>query len=86
MERAVMDELMEKIDDLAKEGHLNEGEYVRFANFLKDTLDFTKQTFKMAEESEALIADILKQNIQLRKDNRKLENDRQERRAKKPRN
>jgi len=81
-----MDELMEKIDDLAKEGHLNEGEYVRFANFLKDTLDFTKQTFKMAEESEALIADILKQNIQLRKDNRKLENDRQERRAKKPRN
>jgi len=86
MERAVMDELMEKIDDLAKEGHLNEGEYVRFANFLKDTLDFTKQTFKMAEESEALIADILKQNIQLRKDNRKLENDRQERRAKKARN
>ena len=81
-----MDELMAKIDDLAKEGHLNEGEYVRFANFLKDTLDFTKQTFKMAEESEALIADILKQNIQLRKDNRKLENDRQERRAKKPRN
>jgi len=86
MERAVMDEFMEKIDDLAKEGHLNEGEYVRFANFLRDTLDFTKQTFKMAEESEALIADILKQNIQLRKDNRKLENDRQERRAKKARN
>ena len=33
MERAVMDEFMAKIDDLAKDGHLNEGEYVRFANF-----------------------------------------------------
>ena len=27
----------------------------------------------MAEETEALLTDILKQNIQLRKDNRKLE-------------
>ena len=83
-----MDEFMAKIDDLAKENHLSEGEYVRFANFLKDTLDFTKQTFKMAEESEALIANILKQNIQLRKENRKLEAEAEkleDRRAKKAR-
>ena len=88
MERAVMDELMAKIDDLAKEGHLSEGEYVRFADFLKDTLDFSKQTFKMAEESEALITDILKQNIQLRRDNRRLEAEAEQledRRAKKAR-
>jgi len=88
MERAVMDEFMAKIDDLAKDGHLNEGEYVRFANFLKDTLDFTKATHTMAEESEALITDIVKQNIQLRRENRKLEAEAEQledRCAKKPR-